>query len=242
MHTRLLFREDAYLQQCPARVIARTEDGAIVLDQTVFYATGGGQPGDTGHLSLPNGATLPIKTAIWANAEKTRVAHVCEDLNVNLSVGDEVVAHLDWLPRFQRMRMHTALHLLSVVLPFPVTGGAISDVEGRLDFDIPDASHDREALTLEINRLVATNAAVSSRWISDEELDASPHLVKTMAVKPPRGSGHVRLVEIAGLDLQPCGGTHVRATGEVGAVVITQIEKKGKLNRRVRVRFDAPRN
>ncbi len=152
-------------------------------------------------------------------------------------IGKRVSARLDWARRFARMRAHTALHLLSVVLPYPVTGGSIGDGEGRLDFDLPEASLDKAAIAAAMNELVARDAPVTHRWISDAELDANPGLVKTMSVKPPRGSGRVRLVEIAGIDLQPCGGTHVRRTGEIGPVEVTSIEKKGKQNRRVRIKL-----
>ena len=154
--------------------------------------------------------------------------------------GDAVTARLDWERRYARMRVHTALHLLSVVLPFPVTGGAIGDGDGRLDFDIPEAGLDKGALTERLNELVARDAPVRERWITDAELDANPGLVKTMTVKPPRGAGRVRLVEIEGIDLQPCGGTHVRSTGEIGRVAVTDIEKKGKQNRRVRLALVPP--
>jgi len=131
--------------------------------------------------------------------------------------------------------MHTALHLLSAVLPYPVTGGAVGEAESRLDFDIPEAGLDKELITAELNKMILADAPVSARWITDAELEANPALVKTMAVKPPMGTGRVRLIEIAGFDLQPCGGTHVRRTGEIGPVRVTQIEKKGKQNRRVRI-------
>ena len=144
-------------------------------------------------------------------------------------------AVIDWELRYARMRMHTALHLLSAVLPYPVTGGSIGEAESRLDFDIPDAGLDKDAITAKLAEMIAADAEVTSRWISDAELEANPTLVKTMSVKPPMGTGQVRLIEIAGFDLQPCGGTHVRSTGEIGAVRVTQIEKKGKLNRRVRL-------
>jgi misacylated tRNA(Ala) deacylase len=150
-------------------------------------------------------------------------------------VGDSLTAEIDWDKRHARMRMHTALHLLSAVLPYAVTGGSVGDRESRLDFDIPEAGLDKDAITAKVTEMIASNAAVSSRWITDAELESNPSLVKTMSVKPPMGTGRVRLIEIAGLDLQPCGGTHVRATGEIGAVRVTQIEKKGKQNRRVRL-------
>ena len=153
------------------------------------------------------------------------------------AVGDSVTLKLDWGPRYRRMRMHTALHLLSAVLPYPVTGGAVNEDDSRLDFDIPDAGLDKDEITAKVNAMIASDAEVLSRWITDAELEANPGLVKTMAVKPPIGTGRVRLIEIDGLDLQPCGGTHVRRTGEIGAMRVTTIEKKGKQNRRVRISF-----
>jgi misacylated tRNA(Ala) deacylase len=150
-------------------------------------------------------------------------------------LGDKITAEIDWNIRFKRMRIHTALHLLTTVLPYPVTGGAIGDGEGRLDFDIPDSGQDKDEITAELMRRISQHADVSYRWIADAELEANPSLIKTMSVKPPMGTGRVRLVEIAGLDLQPCGGTHVRNTREIGAVTVTAIEKKGKMNRRVRI-------
>jgi misacylated tRNA(Ala) deacylase len=237
MPTECLFRDDSYLQNCDARVLALTEQGGIVLDRTVFYATSGGQPGDTGMLTTADGTRIPIETAVYADAAKSEIAHVPAAGSAVPKVGDIVTVTIDWDKRYARMRMHTALHLLSAVLPYAVTGGSVGDVESRLDFDIPEAGLDKDAISAKISEMIATNAAVSSRWISDAELEANPGLVKTMSVKPPMGTGRVRLIEIAGLDLQPCGGTHVRATGEIGAVRITQIEKKGKQNRRVRLAF-----
>jgi misacylated tRNA(Ala) deacylase len=233
MTTRLLFRDDAYLTTCEATVIGVNERGGVILDQTVFYATGGGQPGDRGMLRRADGAEIPVATAVWSE-DKADIVHVPAEGAALPQAGEKVTAVLDWDVRLKRMRIHTALHLLTTVLPYPVTGGAIGDGEGRLDFDIPDAV-DREAITAALAERIDRNAAVTERWITDEELDANPGLVKTMSVKPPRGSGRVRLVEIDGLDLQPCGGTHVRNTAEIGRVAITAIEKKGKLNRRVRI-------
>ena len=152
-------------------------------------------------------------------------------------MGENVTLKLDWGPRYRRMRMHTALHLLSAVLPYPVTGGAVNEDDSRLDFDIPEAGLDKDEITAKVNEMIKADAEVRSRWITDEELEANPGLVKTMSVKPPIGTGRVRLIEIDGFDLQPCGGTHVRRTGEIGAVRVTQIEKKGKQNRRVRISF-----
>jgi misacylated tRNA(Ala) deacylase len=234
MVTECLFRDDSYLKDCEARVVAVTDQGGIVLDRTIFYATSGGQPGDTGSLTAGN-VRIPIETAVYTDAAKTEIAHVPVAGSPALNVGDKVTASIDWDKRYARMRMHTALHLLSAVLPYAVTGGSVGDSESRLDFDIPEAGLDKDTITTKVAEMIASNAPVSSRWITDAELEANPGLVKTMSVKPPMGTGRVRLIEIAGLDLQPCGGTHVRATGEIGAVRVTQIEKKGKQNRRVRL-------
>jgi misacylated tRNA(Ala) deacylase len=240
MPTECLFRDDSYLKSCDARVVAITEQGGIVLDRTVFYATSGGQPGDTGTLTTAGGVTVPIATAVYTDAAKSEIAHILAQ-NVPapnapaLKVGDAVNIAVDWDKRYARMRMHTALHLLSAALPYAVTGGSVGESESRLDFDIPEAGLDKDAITTQVNAMIGGNAAVSSRWISDAELEANPGLVKTMSVKPPMGTGRVRLIEIAGLDLQPCGGTHVKNVSEIGKVQVTQIEKKGKLNRRVRI-------
>ena len=234
MSTELLFRSDAYLTETEAKVVALDERG-IVLDRTVFYATGGGQPGDAGVLLRADGGEVAIATAIYDPQDKSRILHVLAEGAAAAEVGETVMARLDWTRRMARMRIHTALHLLSVVLPYPVTGGAIGDGDGRLDFDIPDGGLDKAEIEDKLNALVAREAEVTESWITDEELDANPGLVKTMSVKPPRGSGRVRLVSIAGIDLQPCGGTHVRNTREIGATMVTAIEKKGKQNRRVRI-------
>jgi misacylated tRNA(Ala) deacylase len=235
MPTECLFRDDCYLRECQARVHAVTDQGGIVLDRTVFYASSGGQPGDSGTLTTADGTRIPIATAVYTDAAKSEIAHVPAAGSPALTVGDAVTAAIDWDKRYARMRMHTALHLLSAVLPYAVTGGSVGESESRLDFDIPEAGLDKEAITARVNEMIASNATVTSRWISDEELAANPGLVKTMSVQPPMGTGRVRLIEIANLDLQPCGGTHVRALKEIGAVRVTQIEKKGKQNRRVRL-------
>jgi misacylated tRNA(Ala) deacylase len=234
--TEPLFRDDAFLRDCTARVVALTPEGGIVLDRTVLYAQGGGQPGDAGRMILPDGSAIAIANTIYG-PDRSAIVHVPAPGAATPSVGDEVRIELAWEKRWPRMRVHTALHLLSVVLPYPVTGGAIGDGEGRLDFDLQEAGLDKADLTQKLQALVDRDAPVSFRWITDEELDANPGLVKTMSVKPPRGSGRVRLVEIAGIDLQPCGGTHVGRTGEIGSVAVTDIEKKGKQNRRVRIRL-----
>ena len=236
MPTECLFRDDSYLRECEARVVAVNEQG-IVLDRTSFYANSGGQPGDLGVLVGANGASIPVANTIYLDQMKTEIAHVPAPGTPPLSTGEKVAAQINWNQRYARMRMHTALHLLSAALPYAVTGGSVGDTEGRLDFDIPEAGPDKDAITARLAEMIAANAAVTSRWISDDELTANPGLVKTMSVKPPMGTGKVRLIEIAGLDLQPCGGTHVRSTGEIGKVAVTQIEKKGKQNRRVRLAF-----
>jgi misacylated tRNA(Ala) deacylase len=233
--TTLLFRDDAYATSCTARVVGVTPEGGVILDRTVFYARGGGQPGDAGAIVRANGDRIAVADTVYG-ADKSQVVHlVGSEAASSLREGEIVELQLDWERRFRRMRVHTALHLLSVVLPYPVTGGAIGEGDGRLDFDIPDAGLDKTEITDKLNKLIARDAPVTERWITDEELDANPGLVKTMSVKPPRGSGRVRLVEIVGIDLQPCGGTHVRRTGEIGTVAVTDIEKKGKQNRRVRM-------
>src|SRR3954463_15534395 len=237
MPTDCLFREDAYLTSTPATVLGLTEKGGIVVDRTCFYATSGGQPGDSGMLVTPAGE-FPLATAVYNDQLKTEIAHIpAETVGERPAVGENVTLKLDWGPRYRRMRMHTALHLLSAVLPYPVTGGAVNEDDSRLDFDIPEAGLDKDEITAKVNEMIKADAEVRSRWITDEELEANPGLVKTMAVKPPIGTGRVRLIEIDGFDLQPCGGTHVRRTGEIGAVRVTQIEKKGKQNRRVRISF-----
>lgn len=235
MATQLLFRDDAYLRETTATVTALTPEGGIITDRTVFYANAGGQPGDKGVLRRASGAEIALATAVYG-PDKAEVIHVPATAGADLpEVGEEVTLVLDWDIRHKRMRMHTLLHLLSVALPYPVTGGSIGDAEGRLDFDIPEANLDKDAITAKLAAMVATGAAVTESWITDEELLANPGLVKTMSVKPPMGTGRVRLVAIEGLDLQPCGGTHVRSLAEIGAAQVTKIEKKGQQNRRVRV-------
>jgi misacylated tRNA(Ala) deacylase len=237
MATDCLFREDSYLRTCEARVVTVTDQGGVVLNRTVFYANSGGQPGDTGALTTADGRRLDVTNAVYTDAAKTEIAHVLGAGALKLNVGDNVTVQIDWDKRYARMRMHTALHLLSAVLPYAVTGGSVGDAEGRLDFDIPEAGLDKDAITAKLAEMIATDAVVTSRWITDAELEANPGLVKTMSVKPPVGTGRVRLIAIEGLDLQPCGGTHVRKVGEIGALRVTSIEKKGKQNRRVRIAF-----
>ena len=238
MSTDCLFREDSYLKECSARVVGLTDAGGVVLDRTVFHAASGGQPADRGVLTSATGDAIPIEGASYTNPEKTAIAHLpAAGSRSRLGIGDRVRAVIDRELRYARMRIHTALHLLSAVLPYPVTGGAVGDADGRLDFDIPEAGLDKEEITRRLAAMISAGAEVRARWITDEELAAEPALIRTMSVKPPTGSGRVRLIEIVGYDLQPCGGTHVRATSEIGDVRVTQIEKKGRQNRRVRIAF-----
>ena len=232
--TEELFREDAYLRSCEACVTAVNDRGGIVLDRTVFYATGGGQPGDSGWLRLNDGREIAVATTVY-DADRTTIVHVPAEGAELPQAGQSLEAEIDWARRYAHMRVHTGLHLLCALLPYPVTGGQIGEGQGRLDFDIPEAGLDKAALSEELNRLIQRKAPVAARWISEAELDAQPELVRTMAVKPPRGSGQVRLIEIDSIDLQPCGGTHVRDTSEIGAAEVTKIEKKGAQNRRVRI-------
>jgi len=237
--TEMLFREDAYLAEAPARVVAHTQEGGVVLDRTVFYPSGGGQPGDSGRLDW-QGGHLPVATTV--KGEGDAIALVPGAPQPLPPAGAEVVQVLDWERRHRFMRMHTALHLLSVVIPLPVTGGQVGEARSRLDFDMPEAPADRETLESQLAMLVDRDLAVTEDWITDAELDANPGLVKTMSVSPPRGAGRVRLIGIGAgedrVDLQPCGGTHVARTGEIGALRMGKIEKKGRRNRRVHLHLD----
>jgi misacylated tRNA(Ala) deacylase len=233
--TDMLFRDDAYLRSSPARVIAVDERG-IRLDRTVFYPTGGGQLGDSGVLRLADGTAIAIVDAV-KGAAADEVIHVPAPGAALPQPGAEVTAEIDWQRRHRLMRMHTCLHLLCAVVPGAVTGGQVSDGRGRLDFDVPGSSLDKDAIAAGLNKLIAEGHAVAPRWIDDAELAAHPELVRTMSVKPPSGMGRVRLLEIAGVDLQPCGGTHVRNTAEIGRVEITKIENKGRQNRRINLAF-----
>lgn len=235
--TEFTFRDDSYLTSVEAGVVEITPEGGIVLDRTVFYAASGGQPGDTGTLKS-NGATLPIATTIHPAGDKTRIVHVpAEGQTIPLAPGQSVTVTLDWERRHKLMRMHTALHLLSVVFAFPVTGGSVGEAKGRLDFDMPEVPDDLPALEARLNEMVAADHPVTSEWITDEEMAANANLIKTMKVKPPMGQGRVRLIRIGDVDLQPCGGTHVRSTAEIGPLRLGKIEKKGAMNRRVALHF-----
>lgn len=233
--TELLFRDNAYLAAADCRIIGHTPEGALIVDRTVFYPTGGGQPGDSGMLSWAGGQ-MPIATTLKADGQ---VALVPAEPLAMPPIGTEARQLLDWTRRHRHMRVHTALHILSVVVPLPVTGGQIGLDRGRLDFDMPDPPGDMAAIEGVLNSLIARDLAVLEDWITDEELSANPGLVKTMSVRPPTGQGRVRLIRIGSgsdqIDLQPCGGTHVARTGEIGRVSIGKIEKKGRQNRRITI-------
>ncbi|MXQ07346.1 alanyl-tRNA editing protein [Alphaproteobacteria bacterium GH1-50] len=231
--TRQLFQDDAYLAEATGVISAVTDEGGLILDQTVFYATSGGQPGDRGSLNW-DGGTCEIATTVKGPDGPVLIP---ADGATLPPVGMEVMQSLDWRLRHTHMRVHTALHLLSVVIPLPVTGGSISDGKGRLDFDMPEAPDDKAALEAVLNGLIEADHVVTDEWVDEEVLDSNPDLVKTMSVAPPRGAGRIRLVRIGAgaetVDLQPCGGTHVARTGEIGPVRLGKIEKKGAQNRRV---------
>ncbi len=231
----LIFRDDAYQRSCEAVIVSADETG-IRLDRTVFYPLGGGQPGDSGVLRLADGGSLRIVDARKGESLDD-VLHIPEEGAALPAPGTAVTAEIDWERRHRLMRMHTCMHVLCSLIEGDVTGGQVGEAKSRLDFNLPDTQLDKEALTAALNRIIAEDHPVQPRWITDEELAASPQLVRTMSVKPPSGHGKVRLLEIEGVDLQPCGGTHVRRTGEIGPVAIGKIENKGRQNRRVNILF-----
>lgn len=234
--TEKLYQADAYRTSATARVMGHTAEGGLILDRTVFYARGGGQPGDSGVIDW-SGGRLPIATAIAG--EGGGIVLVPAEPEPLPPIGAEVEQRIDWERRYGHMRIHTALHLLSVVIPLPVTGGAVAADKGRLDFDMPDAIEDKAVLEGRLNALITRDLPVDETWITEADLDANPTLVKTLSVQPPRGAGRIRLVRIgqgdAQVDLQPCGGTHVGRTGEIGKLAIAKVEKKGRQNRRVTI-------
>ncbi|MEO7221150.1 MAG: alanyl-tRNA editing protein [Devosia sp.] len=235
--TDFVFRSDSYLRSLDAVVTEMTPDGGIGLDRTIFYAASGGQPNDTGRMVLADGRAIPIVNVVHPDGDKSRIVHIPAEGSPALAVGDKVTLELDWEQRYRLMRMHTALHLLSVVFPFPVTGGSVGEDKGRLDFDMPEVPADLAALEARLNEMVAGNHAITAEWITDDEMAANPGLIKTMKVKPPMGQGRVRLIRIGDVDLQPCGGTHVANTSEIGPLRLGKIEKKGAQNRRVALLF-----
>lgn len=237
--TELVFRDDPYARSCATRIVS-AEPGAIRLSRTVFYPAGGGQPGDRGTIRLISGQRFAIADTI-KGASEDDVLHVPAEGEQLPPAGVDALAEIDWARRHRLMRIHTCLHLLTAVVAAPVTGGQIAEDKGRLDFDLQDTdlTLNKDDIEARLNALIAGGAKAAARWISDEELAARPELVKTMLVKPPSGQGRVRLMEIEGIDLQPCGGTHVAQVSEIGPVKVLKIESKGERNRRVIIGFAA---
>ncbi len=237
--TEAVFRDDAYLAETSAAVVAVNERGGIVLDRTIFYATSGGQPGDTGFLARPDGSRIEIAATITGET-KDEIIHVPAAGQAVPEIGEQLAIAIDWPRRHLLMRMHTACHLLTVVCPFPITGASVNGEDSRVDFDLPDVAYTKEEVTARLMELIAADHPVFTRLITDADLAANPGLVKSKNVRPPTGTGKIRLVCIgdnASIDSQPCGGTHVKSTGEIGEIHIGKIEKKGRENRRFRIRF-----
>lgn len=240
MSTRALYRDDFYLSTAEGVVTAVHEDGSIEFDQTCFYAASGGQPGDTGFLERADGERIRLGETRHGMT-KDIILHKPLDGEPRPDVGEKLVLHIDWQRRYRLMRMHTACHILCVVLPYPITGAAVGEEESRVDFDLPEQV-EKEEVTAAMMALVTDNHPIFVQWITDAELAANPGIVKSKNVRPPVGLGRVSLVAIgenAAIDSQPCGGTHVSETQEVGEIHIARIEKKGKENRRLRIRFGA---
>ncbi|GAA2868131.1 alanyl-tRNA editing protein [Aminobacter niigataensis] len=239
--TQAVFRDDAYLRETEATVVGVNDRGGIILDRTIFYATSGGQPGDTGLLTRGDGSNISVAATITGET-KDEIIHVPGLEQAVPEIGERLKLSIDWPRRHLLMRMHAACHLLTVVCPYPITGASVSEEDSRVDFDIPDAGFTKEDVTSQMMELVRANHPIYNRWISDDELAANPTLVKSKNVRPPSGTGKIRLVCIgdnASIDSQPCGGTHVAGTAEIGEIHIGKIEKKGRENRRFRIRFGA---
>ena len=239
MSVKILFRDDAYLSVADAGVVAINDRGGIMLDRTNFYATSGGQPGDTGFFERKDGSSIAIAATVTGET-RDEIIHVPATGEAAPEIGEELVLRIDWDRRYRLMRMHTACHLLTVVCPYPITGAAVGENESRVDFDLPDAGVTREDASARLMQLVEAGHPVFARRIAERELAVNPGLVKSKNVRPPSGAGTVRLVCIGddgSVDSQPCGGTHVSATDEVGEIHIGKIEKKGRENRRFRIRF-----
>lgn len=229
-----LYQEDSYLTECESTVLAVSESG-VLLDQSVFYCQGGGQPGDIGWLICKDGREIEVTDTV-ADRETGEAVHIVDPDSHDLRVGQSIVARIDWDRRYRLMRMHSCMHMLCAIIDAPVTGGSVSDGRARLDFDMPTPP-DKESLNVQLNEVIQKDRPMTIRWITDAEMQSQPELVRTLSVSPPEGQGRVRLIDFEGIDRQPCGGTHVRRSGEIGAVRIAKIEKKGKQNRRVIVEF-----
>ena len=237
--TKLLFRQDAYQETAIGSLLEVNAEGGLIFDQTIFYPIGGGQPSDLGVLSN-EAQTLKVREVRKGTNDKV-VVYV-EEATDKLKLGETFEQKLDWPLRYGHMRVHTALHLLSVVIPLGVTGGSIGSVKGRLDFEMPEPLENKELIESQLNDLIMRDLKVTESWITDEELERNPSLVKTMRVKPPTGQGKVRLVRIGTeaeeIDLQPCGGTHVKSTIEIGRIRLGKVENKGKSNRRIHLHLE----
>tara|TARA_B110000003_G_scaffold268329_1_gene297694 strand:+ start:1218 stop:1937 length:720 start_codon:yes stop_codon:yes gene_type:complete len=235
----LLFRDDAYLKSATAELVELTDNGGLIFDQTVFYPIGGGQPSDVGELISGD---LNLKVREVRKGDQGKVVFFVEGSTEGIQIGHKFQQKIDWPTRYGYMKIHTALHLLSVVIPLGVTGGSIGSQKGRLDFEMPEPLENKEILENELNELIARGLKITESWITDAELEENPSLVKTMRVKPPMGQGKVRLVRIGTetdeIDLQPCGGTHVKSTLEIGKIRLGKVENKGKSNRRVHLHLD----
>ncbi|MTI09815.1 alanyl-tRNA editing protein [Curvivirga aplysinae] len=236
--TKDLFREDSYLKSCEATITEINELNGIILDQTVFYPTGGGQPGDTGILKTVDGKEVKISTTVKSK-ENNDIIHVPAEGQDLPSIGTKVIAEINWETRYKYMRMHSAMHLMCSVVPCGVTGGQVGAEKSRLDFDIGEHTLDKEEITKAMNALIEADHETGTMHITTDELDANPDLVRTMSVQPPRIGGQIRLVKVGeDVDLQPCGGTHIKRTSEIGRILVSKIENKGKRNRRVNIVFD----
>jgi misacylated tRNA(Ala) deacylase len=235
----LLFRDDAYLKSATAELVELTDNGGLIFDQTVFYPIGGGQPSDVGELISGD---LNLKVREVRKGDQGKVVFFVEGSTEGIQIGHKFQQKIDWPTRYGYMKIHTALHLLSVIIPLGVTGGSIGSQKGRLDFEMPEPLENKEILENELNELIARGLKITESWITDAELEENPSLVKTMRVKPPMGQGKVRLVRIGTetdeIDLQPCGGTHVKSTLEIGKIRLGKVENKGKSNRRVHLHLD----
>lgn len=238
--TKLIFLTDPYARQCHSKVTGLGPNGGIVVDCSIFFSAGGGQPSDNGNLVWTSGSAQVVDVKKVPDGKLELILD--SETNNEPAVGESVEQELNWLRRLRHMRIHTALHILSVAIPLPVTSGAITEEKGRLDFDMPEPIEDRDRLAADLNELVSRNLPVTEDWITDEELENNPTLVKTMSVKPPMGTGRVRLIRIGQgqdqIDLQPCGGTHVGNTSEIGTIRLGKVEKKGRRNRRVNIFID----
>jgi misacylated tRNA(Ala) deacylase len=229
--TEKVFYQDSYQKTHQSNVVATVEDG-VVLAETIFYPLGGGQPGDTGRLTI-NGVDFAVVDCRYAEDRKTIVHYIENFAPASVNVGDEVAMEINWQRRHRLMRMHTSMHLVCSLISAQATGGAVGETESRLDFDLQGQQIDKEQLTADLNALIERAIPITIGSITDAELEQNPALVRTMSVQPPRGQGSVRTISIEDTDYQPCGGTHVRNTAEIGELLVTKLKNKGKQNKRI---------